>query len=99
MKCLRCESEMRQYKIGRTAAGSQRYRCSECNCSYTPQKKERGYNPETRQKAIRLYVNGYRPRRIGYFLQIHHTTVSNWINEYLRELPREMDRELKLYFN
>ena len=46
MKYPRCESELRQYKIGKTAAGSQRYRCSECNYRYTPVKKTRGYNPE-----------------------------------------------------
>jgi transposase-like protein len=89
MKCPKCDCNVRQYKIGRTEAGSQRYRCSLCNCRYTPVKKARGYKPEIRQKAICLYVTGYRPRQIGDRLQVHHTTVSKWIKTYLRDQPHE----------
>lgn len=89
MKCPKCESTERQYKIGRTEAGSQRYQCSLCNCRYTPIKKARGYKLEIRQKAIDLYVAGYRPRQIGDRLQVHHTTVSKWIKTYLSNQPHE----------
>ena len=89
MKCPKCESAERQYKIGRTEAGSQRYQCSLCNCRYTPIKKARGYKLEIRQKAINLYVTGYRPRQIGDRLHVHHTTVSKWIKTYLSNQPYE----------
>ena len=36
MKCPKCEQKERQYKNGKTKAGSQRYRCHNCGHSYTP---------------------------------------------------------------
>ena len=94
MICPKCGSTEKQYKIGRTEAGSQRYKCSVCNCRYTPIKKARGYKPEIRQEAIRLYVTGYRSRQIGHRLQVHHTTVSNWIKSYLSNQPHGSSRDL-----
>ena len=90
MKCPKCEETKRQYKIGRTQAGSQRYKCSGCNYRYIPNKKARGHKPEMRQKAIHLYVSGYRPRQIGLRLKVHHTTVSKWIKVYLSSLPNQL---------
>ena len=93
MKCPKCESTEGQYKNGRTTAGSQRFKCSLCNCRYTPVKKVRGHEPGVRQKAISLYVNGYRPRQIGLRLQVHHTTVSRWIKTYLSDLSQKSHPE------
>lgn len=87
IKCQKCESTVRQYKIGKTKAGSQRYKCSTCGHRYTPIQKPRGYKSEIRQKAIRLYLEGKNMRFIGRNLGIHHTTVSNWIKSYLENLP------------
>lgn len=42
MKCAKCENRERQYKNGKTKAGSQRYRCGNCGYSYTPRKKPKG---------------------------------------------------------
>ena len=65
MKCPNCEQTTHQHKIGKTPAGSQRYRCYFCKHSYTPEKKEHGYGHSFRQKAIRLYVDGLGLRRKG----------------------------------
>ena len=92
--CPNCGDSLKQYKIGKTSAGSQRYRCFYCKKSYTPYKKERGYKKEVRHKAISLYVNGFRPRRIGNLLQVHHTTISNWINDYLDNQPHKTYTEI-----
>jgi len=87
MKCPRCEKTTTQHKIGFTKAGSQRYRCSFCQCRYTPVKKVQGYGRVVRQKAVRLYVDGSGLRRIGRQLGIHHQTVANWTREEAEQLP------------
>ena|SRR3972149_10728221 len=87
MKCSKCEKTTHQHKIGKTKAGSQRYRCYFCSHSYTPEKKQHGYNASIRQKAIRFYVDGIGLRRAGRQLGIHHQTVANWAKEHAEKLP------------
>ena len=72
---------------GKTKAGSQRYRCSFCGGSYTPEKKRHGYSAEVRQKAIRFYVDGMGLRRVGRQLGVHHQSVANWAKEHSETLP------------
>ena len=87
MKCPKCEKTSCQHKIGYTKAGSQRYRCYFCNCSYTPKKKLQGYSQAFRQKAIKLYIDGAGLRRTGRQLGVHHQTVANWAKEQAEQLP------------
>jgi transposase-like protein len=87
MKCPKCEKTIHQHKIGRTKAGSQRYRCYFCRCSYTPEKKVQGYGKALRQKAIKMYIDGSGLRRTGRQLGIHHQTVANWAKEEAEKLP------------
>jgi transposase-like protein len=51
MKCPKCEQKKQQYKNGKTKAGSQRYRCWGCGCSYTPDKKDQGYDKALMEQA------------------------------------------------
>ena len=37
--------------------------------------------------ALRLYLEGNTLRGIGRLLNIHHTTVINWLEEYAEKLP------------
>jgi transposase-like protein len=87
MKCPKCASVDKQHKIGKTAAGSQRYRCYLCGCKYTPIKKARGYSPEVHQEAIQLYVDGMNLRRIGRHLGVNPQSVANWAKAYAEKLP------------
>jgi transposase-like protein len=87
MKCPRCGREEKQHKIGKTKAGSQRYRCYVCHGSYTPARKAAGYDPGLRQKAIQLYVDGMNLRRIGRQLGINPQTIANWVKRYAEKLP------------
>jgi transposase-like protein len=87
MECPKCHDTLKQYKNGKTASGSQRYRCYQCQYSYTPNKKVHGYGAELRRKAIRHYVDGMNLRRIGRQLGINHQTVANWIKAYAEKLP------------
>ena len=87
MECPKCHNKEKQHKVGKTTAGSQRYRCYGCKHTYTPIKKKRGYDEEIRQQALRMYVDGMNLRRIGRQLGIHHQTVANWVKAYASQLP------------
>ena len=88
MKCPKCEQTKQQHKIGKTKAGSQRYRCYFCGRSYTPEKKEHGYDAKFRQKAIRFYIDGMGLRRAGRHLGVHHQSIANWAKEHAEKLPK-----------
>ena len=87
MKCPKCEQQEKQYKNGKTKAGSQRYRCRHCGYRYTPEKKEHGYSRAFRKKAIKMYIDGAGLRRTGGQLGIHHQTVANWAKKESEQLP------------
>jgi transposase-like protein len=87
MKCPKCGAIEKQNKIGKTEAGSQRWRCFVCQHKYTPEKKARGYDAGLRQQAIRLYVDGINLRRIGRHLGITHRTVARWVQTHAESLP------------
>lgn len=87
MRCPNCEENRRQYKNGKTKAGSQRYRCYDCGCSYTPEKKPQGYGNVIRQKAIKMYIDGSGLRRTGRQVGVHHQTVANWVKTQAEQLP------------
>jgi transposase-like protein len=86
-RCPQCQDEERAVKAGRTAAGSQRYRCKGCGHKYTPEPKARGYPPETRAQAIRQYVDGGNLRRIARQLGVVHQTVATWVSAHADALP------------
>ena len=67
-----------------------------CQCKYTPEKKQRGYDPNWRKQAVQLYVEGINLRRIGRLLGIHHRTVSDWVKAHAESLPETpMPKEVK----
>ena len=86
-QCPNCKNHTRQVKAGKTELGSQRYKCQHCKVRYTPQPKERGYADEIRLHEIRLYVDGMNYRRIARHLDVHHTSVINWVKVFAAQLP------------
>jgi transposase-like protein len=88
MRCPKCEKATQQHKIGKTKAGSQRWRGYFCGCSYTPEKKIQGYSKAFRQRAIKLYVDGAGLRRTGRQLGVHHQSVANWAKAHAEQLPK-----------
>jgi len=58
-----------------------------CQCKYTPEKKQRGYDSTLRKRAVQLYVDGTNLRRIARQLGVHHRTVSDWVKAYAENLP------------
>ncbi len=87
MECPKCTTKSNQYKDGFTQAGSQRYRCGICGARYTPEKKDKGYGKAIRKQAIRMYSDGLGFRQIGRQMEVHHTSVMNWVKEHAEKLP------------
>jgi transposase-like protein len=87
--CPNCKATTKQHKIGRTKAGSQRYRCQPCGKRYTPAPKAQGYDESLRRQAVKLYGDGLNFRRIARQLEVNHQTVINWVNAYIATLPNQ----------
>jgi len=87
MKCPKCESEVKQHKVGKTEAGSQRYKCYLCKYKYTPEKKPHSYSAEFRKRAIQMYVDGMNLRKIGRHLGVDPQSVANWVKAHAEQLP------------
>jgi transposase-like protein len=80
--CPYCQDTTRQVKAGFTRTKSQRYQCQLCRRSYTPEQKPLGYDDQTKQMALKLYLEGNGFRRIGRLLSVNHQSVVNWINAF-----------------
>ncbi len=90
MPCPRCQAKTQQIRAGRTPAGSQRLRCKQCGCRYTPAPKDRGYDDEVRLQALTLHLEGVSLREIGRLLEVNHQSVANWINDFANFLPPDL---------
>ena len=86
-RCPYCQETTHQNRAGKTAAGSQRYRCLHCDRRYTPDPKPQGYPASLRKRAAEMYVDGGNFRRIARHLKVNHRTVALWITEHVEALP------------
>jgi transposase-like protein len=92
--CPRCNQTGRQARDGRTPAGSQRYRCAQCGCRYTPTPAEQGYDEDVRFQALQLYLEGYSMREVARRLSVNHQSVANWMKAYARYLPPDLPPDI-----
>lgn len=89
-RCPRCGGVESQNKDGFTPAGSQRYRCKQCQTRYTPKPKEQGYDEEVRLQALSLYLEGLSLREISKLLSVNHQSIANWIHGYANHMPLDL---------
>jgi transposase-like protein len=80
-------SEQYVVKAGFNNTGSQRMRCQQCIRYFTPQRKPMGYDKQTKEQALRLYLEGMSMRGIGKVLRVNHQSVANWIDASHAQLP------------
>ncbi len=92
--CPKCGDFEQQIRNGRTAAGSQRYKCKNCKNRYTPNPQEIGYDEEVRLQALRLYLEGVSLRGVSRILSVNHQSVANWVNHYANIVPMDMPPSL-----
>lgn len=86
-QCPQCQSSERQVKNGKTAAGSQVYKCNLCQHKYVPEPKQPGHSLQTRQQAIRLVLDGNSQRQAARHVGVAPQSVANWLREYADNLP------------
>lgn len=86
-RCPICQETTRQNKVGKTDAGSQRYRCMHCGPKYTPEPKQQRYPESLRKRATEMYVDGMNLCRIARHLKVHHRTVALWVSDHAEALP------------
>ena len=91
MDCPRCHSS-RFIKDG-ISDGRQRYECKQCQYHYTVEKRSNERSLETRQLALKMYLEGLGFRAIGRLLKVSHTAVFYWIKKAGKttELPVESE--------
>jgi transposase-like protein len=65
-------------------------KCTECGCYFTPDPKPMGYDQATKERAIRLYLEGLSFRGIGRVLSVHYLSVINWVNAAAAQLPEQV---------
>ena len=91
-QCPYCERKDKQVKNGRTRAGSQVYKCIDCNRKYVLEPKPIGYEWNVRQQAIRLVLDGNSQRQAARHVGVSHGTVANWFKEYADALSDDLPR-------
>lgn len=79
IQCPHCHSAKRQNKAGFTRSRSQRYFCSACQRTYTPQPKATGYPATLRQDAVRHALEGISQRKTARLLHVAPQSVANWL--------------------
>jgi len=89
-QCPHCSSSENQVKNGKTAAGSQLYKCKRCGRKYTPSPQAIGYDLTIREQALRLVLDGNSQRQAARHVGVSHGTVANWIKTYADSLPAEL---------
>ena len=87
--CPKCQSE-NLTKSG-VINGRQRFRCKNCNYSFTVLKAGKQIDTYYIIKAIQLYIEGVTYREIERILGISHVTVMNWVKKYNIKAPDNPD--------
>ncbi len=86
-RCPHCQTTERPVKGRFNRTGSQRFQCQFCRRQYTPAPRPPGYDDNTTEMALKLYLDGNGFRRIGRLLSVNHQSVVTWINMDHAKLP------------
>lgn len=70
--------------------GNQRHKCQRCNKYFTLEHWPKGYDPQLREQALRMYLEGMSLRAIGRVLGVHHQSVANWVKAAAEQLPEQV---------
>ena len=84
MKCPRCNST-KISKNGRHRV-KQRYKFKRCNRQFLEFYTTPGYDRQTKEQCLKMYVNGMGFRAIERVTGVHHTTIINWVKQIVERL-------------
>ena len=85
MHCPKCGNERRS-RAG-FVGEKQRWLCKACGCKYTRSTRH-GVPPETKRRALQLYLEGVGFRAIGRLLGVSNVAVLKWIRAFGEEVER-----------
>lgn len=91
-KCPRCGATEHQHSIGKTKAGSRRYRCALCKKEYTPNPKKWRYSEEEKTEALRLLLAGNTGRGVGKMLKMNKSNAYRWAKEAKKRGVSDVDK-------
>ena len=91
-KCPRCGATEKQHSIGKTKAGSKRYRCTICKREYTPNPKKQAYTTGERKEALRLLLLGNSGRAVGKALGMNKSNAYRWAKEAQKRGLSDVDK-------
>jgi transposase len=80
MNCPRCQSD--QYVKNGMLRGRQRYLCKPCKYQFTVERRSCDATPETKEMAIKMYLEGLGIRAIGRVINFSNVTVLSWIKKF-----------------
>ncbi len=86
IQCPHCHGDTRHTKAGFTRSGSQRYFCTACAKTYTPDPKPRGHAPRVRQQAVAMRLEGVSQRKTARLLHVAVQSVGNWCQQAQQRL-------------
>lgn len=87
MHCAKCGSV--EYRKNGKTKGKQRYRCVICGYNFTNM-HGRGYPPEMKLQALRMYTENVGLRSIGRLLGVDVATVMHWVRDEGRKLMEQI---------
>lgn len=80
MKCYKCQSEF--HVNAGMIREKKRYKCKNCGCFFSVEKKSDVKSPEQKRLALEMYLEGLGFRSIGRILRISYGTVYQWVKEW-----------------
>ncbi|HRI01097.1 MAG TPA: helix-turn-helix domain-containing protein [Saprospiraceae bacterium] len=87
--CIKCQGTD-LIKSG-IVKGRQRYKCKQCEYSFTVLKDGKAINPYYVIKALQLYIEGISTREIERILGVSHVSVLNWVKKYKVSAPENYE--------
>jgi len=91
-RCPKCDATEKQHSIGKTRAGSRRYRCTICKREYTPNPKKHKYTESERKEALRLLLLGNSGRAVGKALSMNKSNAYRWAREAQKKSLSDVDK-------
>ncbi len=87
MECTKCQSNNYiEYGSCSNKKHIKRYKCKDCGCTFIDRNKANEENRKRRRTALILYLEGLSYREIASFLGVSHTSIRNWLINYIDSL-------------
>jgi transposase-like protein len=87
-KCPKCGSNGKKHRYGKTAKGTQRFRCQDCKSVYVTEIK---YDDDFKMRAMRVYFESVSGRAVGRIMGVSKGIIWYWMAQYVRKIEEKAD--------